>query len=114
MQLSMVDSYPSWPGPTTAGRERIKEMAFKNGRSYFNLDNQEPITPEQYIESIRQQIETMHFMEQLVAKTVLIVGQAMTLALNNKDFEIMRIMKEEIDKLFAQADWILNEAKNLQ
>jgi len=76
-----------------------------NGKSYFQIDNGG--NPEQYLNQKREEIETMTSREQMVARSVLLIAETIVLVLNQRDTQVLQIMREEIDQLFLQAEDIL-------
>jgi hypothetical protein len=81
-------------------------MAAKaGGKGFFQINSGG--SPEQYLNEKRAEIETLNSREKLCAQTVLLVAQTICIVLDTRDAEMLQVLKEELDKLFAQADEIL-------
>lgn len=76
---------------------------------------QEKQTSEEYLEGLRQKIETMGPYAGQISTIMVLLGQAVEMALNMRDKKVIDEMKAVCSEIFEQAERALKDEKqNLQ
>jgi hypothetical protein len=68
-----------------------------------------------YLQGLKDEIANMTQYEQIVSRSVLILGEAICLILQRHDYQVLKELKSMVDEVFVQAqEAVRDDFKNVQ